>query len=82
MPYFKSNTHFVQNNHVNFDASNARSPGVPSPDGGIYRCTGCGHEIGIAKGHVLPPQNHHQHNNYLTPIRWQLVAAAIEKGSP
>lgn len=82
MPHYKSLLHFTLNNSQNFDITSARAPGIVAPDAGIYRCTGCGHEIGIAKGHVLPPQNHHQHNNYLTPIRWQLVAAAIEKGSP
>ncbi len=82
MPYFKDDVYFIRNSHTNFDAHNARTPGMHAPDGGVYRCTGCGHEIGIARGHALPPQNHHQHSNYSIPIRWQLVAAAIENGSP
>jgi hypothetical protein len=48
-------------------------PGASAPFGGIYKCTGCGLEIGIAKFHVLPPQNHHQHPSRYTPIRWQPV---------
>nr|WP_313162263.1 VOC family protein [Kosakonia cowanii] len=43
-----------------------------------YRCVNCGDEIGIAKGHTLPPQNHHQHQNGL-PIRWKLLVCAVQK---
>lgn len=82
MPFYKSLQHFTQTIHKNFDVIAAHAPGHKAPDAGIYRCTGCGHEIGLAKDHALPPQNHHQHALRGGPIRWQLVAAAIEKGSP
>lgn len=36
-------------------------PSNPAPWAGIYKCHACGHEIGIAAGHTLPSQNHHQH---------------------
>lgn len=52
------------------------SPGVAAPDAGIYRCHVCGHEIAIAKGHVLPPQTHHQHRPGDGPIQWRLTVFA------
>ncbi|TXC81288.1 hypothetical protein FRZ40_43435 [Paraburkholderia azotifigens] len=55
-------------------------PGVQAPDAGIYRCRACGHEIGIAKGHTLPPQNHHQHAPGLGRIQWQLAVFAQAHG--
>ena len=69
-------TQFLQaNQHTNFDT--LRSPGDDAPDAGIYRCEACGHEIGIAKDHKLPPQNHHQHASGDGPIRWRLIVASI-----
>jgi hypothetical protein len=56
-----------------FDSVSA--PGTAAPYAGIYRCTGCGHEIGIAQSHVLPSQNHAQHAPG-TPIRWKLLVFA------
>lgn len=73
MAWYK-NANFLQiNQHGNFDV--AHPPGKAADDAGIYRCTTCGHEIGIAKTHTLPPQNHHTHTNG-APIRWQLIVAA------
>jgi hypothetical protein len=46
-------------------------PGESAPYGGIYRCTGCNREIGIAQYHMLPTQNNHQHVIRALPIRWQ-----------
>ena len=57
-----------------FDA--VHSPGIAAPNAGIYKCTGCGHEIGIASGHTLPPQSHPQHPASLGPIRWKLLVYA------
>jgi hypothetical protein len=48
-------------------------PGQAAPFGGVYKCTGCGHEIATARSHSLPPQNHHQHANRYVPIRWQPI---------
>jgi len=59
------------------DAFNyAYEPGAETPHAGIYQCTGCGDEIGIAKGHALPPQNHHQHTILTGPIEWKLIVFA------
>ncbi|MGE7136917.1 hypothetical protein ACQKIE_04725 [Luteibacter sp. NPDC031894] len=55
----------------------AWSPGSAAPVAGIYCCTACGHEIGIAQGHTLPPQGHPQHPVSLGPIRWQLAPFAM-----
>ena len=55
------------------------SPGDTADNAGIYRCVGCGDEIGIAKGHTLPPQNHHQHAPGAGKIEWQLLVFAQQK---
>ena len=64
----------TKNEHKNFDT--LRSPGDETPDAGIYRCESCGDEIGIAKGHKLPPQNHHQHAIGLGAIQWRMIVCA------
>jgi len=56
-----------------FDQLNVPSTAAPWP--GIYRCHVCGHEIAIAQGHTLPPQNHHQHAYGAGPIQWRLVVS-------
>jgi hypothetical protein len=53
------------------------SPGVSAPYSGIYRCHVCGHEIAIAGGHILPPQNHHQHNPGAGQITWRLTVHPV-----
>jgi len=75
MALYKYSTHIQQSQHANFDKH--YSPGDATPDPGIYRCVNCGDEIGIAKGHTLPPQNHHQHKPSAGPIKWQLLVCAI-----
>jgi hypothetical protein len=47
-------------------------PGANAPWPGIYGCEVCGHEIATAANHVLPPQNHHQHQYGSGRIRWRL----------
>jgi hypothetical protein len=59
--------------HVAFDQLSA--PGTAAPYPGVYRCQACGHEIAIAAGHVLPPQNHHQHTALQGPIQWRLIVS-------
>jgi len=54
-------------------------PGEIAPLSGIYECLGCGDEIAANKGDPLPPQNRHQHKNYMVPIRWRLVVFAVQK---
>jgi hypothetical protein len=51
-------------------------PGAAAPFAGIYRCMGCHREIGIAHGHILPPQNHHAHTPQQGTIRWRLIVYA------
>ena len=51
-------------------------PGAEAPHAEIYRCKGCGREIGIASGHTLPPQTHHQHSVGEGAIRWALIVYA------
>ncbi|QIO64789.1 zinc ribbon-containing protein [Rhizobium leguminosarum] len=76
MAYYKYLNYFQQLNHVNFDTE--RTPGYISGDSGIYRCVHCGDEIAVNKNNPLPPQNHHQHNPP-APIRWKLVAVAVQR---
>lgn len=57
-----------------FDQAN--HPASPAPRSGIYRCTGCGHEVASTETHSLPPQNHHQHSPAQGRIMWQLVVYA------
>ena len=75
MALYKNGTYLQQNMHEAFDS--ASSPGVTAANPGIYRCTVCGDEIGIAKGHTLPPQNHHQHKAGDGAIKWQLIVCAV-----
>ena len=73
MALYKHGQHLTQSNDAAFDTMHA--PGAAAPHAGIYRCAGCGHEIGIAATHTLPPQNHHQHTTG-TKIEWQLLVYA------
>ena len=76
MALYKYGQHLQTSSDVAFDTKH--SPGASAPHPGIYRCVGCGDEIGIAKTHTLPPQNHHQHKN-ATKIEWQLLVYAQQK---
>lgn len=73
MALYKDGQYLTQSNDRAF-ASNL-SPGTPAPFAGIYRCVNCGHEIGIAEAHTLPPQIHPQHPPG-TPIVWRLLVFA------
>lgn len=77
MAQYKYGNLLKQNNHAEFDAHH--SPGSVTENAGIYRCVACGDEIAIAKGHVLPPQNHHQHNPGAGKIEWQLLVFAQQQ---
>jgi len=74
---YKHGQYLTQNQHAAFDE--LLSPGTTATNAGIYRCAGCGDEIGIAKGHTLPPQNHHQHAPGQGAIRWQLLVFAVQR---
>ena len=75
MAQYKNGSHLHHKpNEPAFD--HLHSPGITAPNAGIYRCAVCGHEIGIAMGHTLPPQGHHQHAPGSGPIKWQLLVFA------
>lgn len=77
MAQYKHGQHLTQSNNEAYDT--LHSPGTEAANPGIYRCVACGDEIGIAKGHTLPPQNHHQHAPGHGPIKWQLLVFAQQK---
>lgn len=77
MAQYKHGQYLTKSEHQAYDEFHA--PGTPAGNAGIYRCAICGDEIGIAKGHTLPPQNHHQHAPGKGPIRWQLLVFAQQK---
>ena len=74
MAQYKYGQHLKYSEHSAYDTRH--SPGSIAPNAGIYRCAACGDEIGIAKGHTLPPQNHHQHASGIGKIEWQLLVFA------
>lgn len=76
MALYKHGQVLTQNQHAEFDR--AHPPGTAAANAGIYRCTGCGDEIGIAKGHTLPPQNDRQHPPRCGGIQWQLIVCAVQ----
>ena len=77
MALYKNFDYLEPSTHQEFDRKH--SPGAAAPHAGIYRCVGCGDEIGIAKGHTLPPQNHHRHSNIGVPVQWQLLMCAVQR---
>lgn len=77
MAIVKYTQRLTQSNDPAFDSTHV--PGTAAPHPGIYRCTSCGDEIAIAGGHILPPQNHRQHNPYSGEIRWQLLVYPIQQ---
>lgn len=77
MAQYKYGNYLQQSTHAAYDIKYA--PGSLAENAGIYRCVACGDEIGIAKGHTLPPQNHHQHAPGVGKIEWQLLVFAQQK---
>jgi hypothetical protein len=77
MAQYKYGQHLSHSDNAAYDTKH--SPGISAPNAGIYRCAGCGDEIGIAKGHTLPPQNHHQHASSTVKVEWQLLVWAQQK---
>ncbi len=77
MALYKHGNHLIQVQDNAFDTTHA--PGTEALHPGIYRCTSCGDEIAIAGGHVLPPQNHRQHNPANGPIKWQLLVYPVQR---
>lgn len=77
MALYKQEQYLTKSNDVAFDSK--YSPGTAAPHPGIYRCTSCGDEIAIAGGHILPPQNHKQHNPSNGAVHWQLLVYPVQK---
>jgi len=77
MAHYKYGQHLQLVDGGAYDERHA--PGTPANNAGIYRCVACGDEIGIAKGHTLPPQNHHQHAPGVGKIEWQLLVFAVQR---
>lgn len=77
MARYKHGQHLTHSDNQAYDE--LHSPGNSAPNAGIYRCVVCSDEIGIAKGHTLPPQNHHQHAPGSGPIKWQLLVFAQQR---
>ena len=75
MAQYKNEKYLTKSDHNAFDTKH--SPGAEAANPGIYRCVGCGDEIAIAKGHKLPPQNHHQHTAGQGDILWQLAVFSV-----
>lgn len=76
MAQYKYSNYLTQSNDAKYDSE--FSPGTTASNPGIYRCTSCGDEIGIAKGHTLPPQNQHQHSSGAS-VKWKLIVMAQQK---
>lgn len=73
MALYKYSNYLTQTDDPAFDRD--LEPGTEAPWPGIYKCLVCGHEIAIARGHDLPPQNHHQHAPGKGPIVWRLIVS-------
>lgn len=76
MAQYEDESNVKKSSDAKFDTEH--NPGDATPYPGIYRCTGCGDEIGIAKDKTLPPQNHQQHP-YVARIKWKLLVLAQQK---
>ena len=76
MAEYKYGTYLSESNDSRYDKE--YSPGDSTTYPGIYRCSGCGDEIGIAKNKTLPPQNEHQHSGN-TSVKWKLLVRAQQK---
>ena len=74
MALYKTSAYLTSSSDTVFD--NSHNPSATTPLSGIYRCIGCRREIISTKGHPLPTQNHHQHDQAQGSIRWRLIVLA------
>lgn len=74
MALYKETKLVTQTNDAAFDKE--YKPGETPPHSGIYRCSGCGHEIVAEQSRTFPTQNHKQHTQAQGHIRWKLLVYA------
>jgi hypothetical protein len=77
MAMYKYQRFLTPNQEGAFDGMHG--PGQPTPVSGIYRCTGCGHEVTSVFGKTMPPQDHHTHTWQQGAIAWQLIVATTHR---
>jgi hypothetical protein len=74
MAWYKYEKYLSKSTSEAYDS--VHQPGSTPPHSGIYKCTGCGHEIVAEESRQFPPQNHHQHSQTQGAIRWKLIVFA------
>jgi len=74
MALYKNGQYLTKSSDQAFDTIS--KPGETPPHSGIYKCTGCGHEVVAEQGRQFPTQNHRQHTTQQGQIRWKLIAYA------
>lgn len=77
MAQYKYPQNLSQSTSAAFDTRYA--PGTKVENPGIYRCAGCGEEVIVHKGQLLPAQNHHSHARGEGKLEWQLLVFAQSK---
>lgn len=70
MAYCKHIDQLVVQTGGEFD--NVRDAGTIAPLSGVYRCEGCGRSVVAHNGALLPPADHHSHDDP-SPVAWRLV---------
>ena len=76
MAHYQNASLLVQSRHIKFDKK--YPPGATVVHMGIYRCTGCGHEIVITNERILPTQNQHMHAFEFGPVSWELIVCPVD----
>jgi hypothetical protein len=74
---YKRRSYVLESDHAAFEVRYAPAARVENP--GIYRCIGCGDEVAVAKGHLLPRPGGHEHAAGEAKVEWQLIVFAEQK---
>ena len=77
MAKYRYSTHLHKSDSTAYDVE--WKPGQKPVNSGIYRCTGCGHEVVAEKERSFPTQNKHQHTAEQGEIRWKLLVFVESK---
>ena len=75
MAHYKDKTYVRLTTLITGDKYDKIHTGGGAPWAGIYRCQECGHEIGIAKDHELPPCE----ASDCESKKWKLLVSATHK---